>query len=147
MIIVGLLTNEEPFEDGQERRSRQLLLVYGIMAVLAMAAAVVPQVLVRGEFFGNLTVIASGLLIVTGVWSTAVSSLPYGAVGGGLVGVVFAISGTIVHTVNRGLDASESLKLLIAATLISSILGTLLALAGGVIVWAARLRRPTSLNS
>jgi hypothetical protein len=114
------------------------------MAVAAMAAAVIPQVLAKGEILSNLTVIAAGLLVVTGIWSTAVSSLAYGAVGGGLVGIVFALSGTIVHTINRGLDAPSSLKLMLAATLISSILGSLLALVGGLIVWVARLRRPTS---
>jgi len=147
MLVVGLVKQEEPSEDAQERRSRQLLLVYGVMAIAAMAAAVIPQVLMRGELLSSLTLIAAGLLILTGIWSTAVSSLAYGAVGGGIVGIVFALSGTIVHTIDRSLDASSSLKLMLAGTIISSILGSLLALAGGLIVWAVRLRRrPSSIS-
>ena len=143
-MILANFAVDEPGRDDQERRSRQLLLVYGVMGVAAMAAAVIPQVLLRGELLSNLTVIAAGLLVLTGIWATAVSSLAYGTVGGGLVGIVFALSGTIVHTINRSLDASASLKLMVAATIISSLLGSLLALAGGLIVWALRLRRPTS---
>jgi uncharacterized membrane protein YccC len=145
--MIALITNDQPYADNQERRSRQLLLVYGIMAVAGMAAAVVPQVLLRGSFLGNLTVIAAGLLLVTGIWSTAVSSIPYGVVGGGLVGMVFTLSGTIVHLVNSGVEPAESMKLLVASTVISSILGSLLGLAGGVVVWAFRLRRsPSSMR-
>jgi len=147
MLVVGLVTQEEPSGDAQERRSRQLLLVYGVMAIAAMAVAVMPQVLMRRELLSNLTLIAAGLLVLTGIWSTAVSSLLYGAVGGGLVGIVFALSGTIVHTIDHSLDASSSLKLMLAGSIISSILGSLLALAGGLIVWAVRLRRrPSSIS-
>ena len=81
MLAFGLITQEDPDQEGQERRSRQLLLVYGIMAVSAMAAAVVPQVLQRGDVLGHLTLIAVALLVATGIWSTAVSSLAYGAAG------------------------------------------------------------------
>ena len=147
MLAFGLITQEDPDQDSQERRSRQLLLVYGIMAVAAMTAAVVPQVLQRGDVLGHLTLIAVALLVATGIWSTAVSSIAYGAVGGGLVGVVFALSGSIVHTINHGLDAASSLKLMVAVTLIGSILGSLLASAGGLIVWVIRLRRRSSSTS
>ena len=112
------------------------------MSLVALLAVTIPQIL-NYVYAADIPIgILSYILVVlTGALSTWVASLGYGAAGGALTGLVIALGGGLAFVFTRQPEVGPALKMLLATTVIATVLGSVLGLVGGFPVWLWKLRK------
>jgi hypothetical protein len=123
-------------EGEQTRRRRLLTLIYLVMGPAALLIGMLPEVLER----------LYGLRVDTGFWpwilialagtfSTLVTSLLLGTIGGALVALIFSLSGGFVFLLFGHAAPEDAAKIFLSSVVITTVLGSCLGFLGGVPVW------------